>query len=398
MKHILKSTDVDRLYKKPIAGNYSDGGYLYLVVSAKGVLSFRYRVNLENAKNWITIGRYPAVTLVYAREKALEYSKLVAQGINPKEYLERQKSLSITIANLCLEYLQHKAPTVRKNENSLSQHTRCINNEIVTKIGNIKLSELTSEIIHKKIIQPKIKDSPAAVKRNIITLKQVVSYAYELGYINSNPVDRIDIASLYKDKVRERVLSYDELSKVLSTIYKANIRTQWKIAVHLLTILLVRKNELIQATWSQIDFENKVFNIPINKTNRPTRIPLSEQSIKLFEVLFQLNGDSEFVFTGQSNKAPSHNTINNILKFTETVLEVPFTIHDFRRTGATKLQEEGFDMIVIEAALNHEFRNKSGISYFKHDYMDERRKMLEMWSNKIETLIPEYINYLSTVY
>lgn len=160
----------------------------------------------------------------------------------------------------------------------------------------------------------------------------------------------------------------------------------------------MRKNELIQATWSQIDFENKVFNIPINKTNRPTRIPLSEQSIKLFEVLFQLNGDSEFVFTGQSNKAPSHNTINNILKFTETVLEVPFTIHDLRRTGATKLQEEGFDMIVIEAALNHEFRNKSGISYFKHDYMDERRKMLEMWSNKIETLIPEYINYLSTVY
>jgi len=398
MKHILKSTDVDRLYKKPVAGNYSDGGYLYLVVSAKGVLSFRYRVNLENAKNWITIGRYPAVTLAYAREKALEYSKLVAQGINPKEYIERQKSLSITVAKLAEEYIAHQAPLVRKSEDSLAQLTRCINNEIVARIGNIKLNELTSEVIHKKLIQPKIKISPAAVKRNIITLKQVVKYAYEIGYINSNPVDRVNISTLYQDKVRERALSYPEISLLLNTIYKANIRTQWKIAIHLLLILLVRKNELLQATWDQIDFENKLFHIPVNKTNKPTKVPLSDNALKLFKILRELNSESESVFTGKTSKSPCHNTLNNMIRFTETVLNESFTIHDLRRTGATKLQELGFDMIIIEAALNHEFRNKSGLSYFKHDYLEERREMLEVWSNKIEELIPEYNNYLSTVY
>lgn len=398
MRHILKSTDIDKLYKKPIAGNYSDGGYLYLVVSANGILSFRYRVSLDNLKNWITIGRYPAVTLAYAREKALEYSKLVAQGVNPKEYFERQKTLSITIANLCSEYIEHKAPTVRKKADSLLQLTRCINNEIVAKIGNVKLSELTSEVIHKKLIQPKIKDSPSAVKRNIITLKQVIKYAYEIGYINSNPVERIDISSIYQDRVRERVLSDDELSMLLITVYKANIRTQWKIAIHLLALLLVRKNELMQATWEQIDFANKLFHLPINKTNRPTKIPLSKQAIHLFEILHELNGDSKFVFTGHKGNAPSHNTLNNIIRFTEAILDESFTIHDLRRTGATKLQELGFDMIVIEAALNHEFRNKSGISYFKHDYLEERRKMLEDWSNRIDSIIPEYNNYLTIAY
>ncbi|AUR51547.1 tyrosine-type recombinase/integrase [Aquella oligotrophica] len=398
MKHVLKSTDVDKLYKNPVAGNYSDGDYLYLVVSEKGVLSFRYRVNLGNVKNWITIGRYPAVTLAYARDKALEYSKLIAQGINPKDYIERQKALSITIAKLAEEYIEHQAPLVRKNKSSLAQLVRCINSEIVAKIGTIKLSDLTSEIIHKKLIQPKIKISPAAVKRNIITLKQVIKYAYEIGYINTNPVDRINVGTLYQDRVRERVLSDIEISLLLNTTYKANIRTQWKIAVHLLLILLVRKNELLQATWDQVDFENKLFHIPINKTNKPTKVPLSESALKLFGILKELNGECESVFTGKTGKSPCHNTLNNMIRFTETVLEEPFTIHDLRRTGATKLQELGFDMIVIEAALNHEFRNKSGLSYFKHDYLDERRKMLEVWSIKVEALIPEYNNYLSTVY
>ena len=247
MKHLLQSTKIANLYKNPVPGSYPDGGYLYLLISSKGTLSFRFRVDLDSTKSWITIGRYPAVTLTYARDEALKYSQLVAQGINPKDYLEKQKTLGITISKLCEEYLIHKAPSVRKNENSLAQLTRFIKNEIEAKIGSLKLNELTSEIVHKKLIQPKIKDSPAAVKRNIITLRQVVKYAYELGYINTNPVDRIDINALYQDKVRERVLSFAELGTVLSTMYKANVRTQWKLAIHLLAILLLRKNELLQA-------------------------------------------------------------------------------------------------------------------------------------------------------
>lgn len=394
MKHILRSTQVDSLYRKPVTGNYSDGGNLYLSVSAKGSLSFRYRVVIGETRNWITIGRYPAITLAYAREKALEYSRLVAQGISPKEYQERQKTLGLDIASLCSEYLEHKAPTVRKKEDSLINHTRCINHEIVAKIGKVKLSELTTEIIHKKLIQPKIKDSPAAVKRNIITLKQVIRYAYEVGYINSNPVDRINISSLYTDRVRERVLSYAELGSLLNSVYKANIRAQWKIAVHLLIVLLVRKNELLQATWDQVDFKDKVFHIPINKTNKPTSVPLSDEVIKLFDCLRQLNGNEKYVFAGQSGKPPCPNTLNQALKFTETLLDTPFTIHDLRRTGATLLQEMGFDMIIIEAALNHEFRNKSGVSYFKHNYLNERRIMLERWAEKINGLVaPELLPY-----
>ena len=239
------------------------------------VLSFRYRVELDNKKNWLTIGRYPAVTLARARDVALEYSQLIARGINPKEFFEKQKTLNIKIADLCSEYLEHKAPLIRKKEQSLKDLTRTILNEIVARIGDSKLSDLTSELVHKKLIQPKIHDSPAAVKRNIITLKQVANYAVELGYISTNPINRIDIASLYKDKVRERYLTFDELGIVLNNMYKANIRTQWKIAIHLLVLLLVRKNELLQSQWEQIDLSTAVFHLTENKTSRLNLTPLA---------------------------------------------------------------------------------------------------------------------------
>lgn len=166
MKYILTASKVESWYKKPVAGNYADGGRLYLCISESGTLSFRYRMELHGIKNWITLGRYPAITLSHAREIAVEYSQLVARGINPKEHKERQKTLNISISDLCAEYLQHKAPLKRTKELSLKEFTRAVNNEIVAKIGTIKLNELTAEQIHKRLIQPKIHDSPASVKKN----------------------------------------------------------------------------------------------------------------------------------------------------------------------------------------------------------------------------------------
>lgn len=194
--------------------------------------------------------------------------------------------------------------------------------------------------------------------------------------------------------MRERFLGFDELSLLLNCIYKANIRTQWKIAVHLLVLLLCRKNELLQSSWNQIDLAEAKFSLPENKTNRPTTIPLPRQAVKLFEILKQLNDDSEFVFVGKTGNKPSHNALNQIIKFTETLLDEQFTIHDIRRTGASLLPKMGVDFLVVEVLLNHEFRHGSSKHYFHHDYYPERAKALQMWADKLDELIqPNLIPY-----
>lgn len=389
MKNILTASQVESLYKKPVEGKYLDGSNLYLFVSKAGNLSFRYRVRIPGGQvTWVTIGKYPIVTLAEARDTAFEYAKIIAKGITPKEFYQRQNSLNLKFSILAEEYIQHRLPLVRKKEDSKNQELRSINNELVARIGDIKLNDLNTEVIHKKIIQPKVHDSPAAVKRNLITLNQLLRYALELGYINSNPIDRINISTIYKDKARDRFLSFEELKKLLETIYKANIRTQWKYGIALLVHLGCRKNELMQAQWIQVDFQNAVFRLTDTKMNKPFRIPLSSQALEIFKKLYELNGDSKFVFTGNSiEKAPGHNTLNNILKFCETLLDEPFTIHDIRRSFSTLLGQMGFDFILIEASLNHQFRNSSSRPYFHHDYEIERKKLHQAWSDKISSLV-----------
>jgi hypothetical protein len=63
---------------------------------------------------------------------------------------------------------------------------------------------------------------------------------------------------------------------------------------------------------------------------------------------------------------------------------VHFTIHDLRRTGATRLGEMDYQPYWFEKALNHKLRGVRGI-YNRAEYGTERRKMLQDWADKLDS-------------
>jgi integrase len=66
----------------------------------------------------------------------------------------------------------------------------------------------------------------------------------------------------------------------------------------------------------------------------------------------------------------------------------PLTIHDLRRTGATLLTEHGFNRDVIEKALSHEHEGIRAV-YVVAEYADQRKKMLQWWSNHVDSIVNE---------
>ena len=66
----------------------SDGQGLYLIIRPSGLpyWIYRFRVRQGGIKqdSTFTIGKYPEVSLVYAREKLMELRGIVARGHNPK--------------------------------------------------------------------------------------------------------------------------------------------------------------------------------------------------------------------------------------------------------------------------------------------------------------------------
>lgn len=64
------------------------------------------------------------------------------------------------------------------------------------------------------------------------------------------------------------------------------------------------------------------------------------------------------------------------------------TIHGFRATASTILNEHGFKPDVIERQLAHCERNKVRASYNHAQYLPERREMMQWWGN--------YLNQIQT--
>ena len=81
----------------------------------------------------------------------------------------------------------------------------------------------------------------------------------------------------------------------------------------------------------------------------------------------------------------SENTINAALRRIGYSKE-EMTGHGFRSMASTILNEQGWNRDHIERQLAHSEGNGVRAAYNYADYIDERRKMMQAWSNYLEEL------------
>jgi integrase len=81
----------------------------------------------------------------------------------------------------------------------------------------------------------------------------------------------------------------------------------------------------------------------------------------------------------------SNNTINTALRRLGYTKE-QMTGHGFRSMASTVLNEQGFAPDVIELQLAHAERNKVRAAYNKAQRLAERRTMMQMWSDYLDSL------------
>jgi integrase len=194
------------------------------------------------------------------------------------------------------------------------------------------------------------------------------------------------------------VLTPKEIRIYLRTIYRSNIRRQFKLALNVILLTLVRKSELLLARWEHVNFEDGEWLIPGEnaKTGKPHIVYLSTQVASIFQELKELAGDSELVLPGRGslirpfaknalNKAVEGLTFADKSPDGQTVAMDPLTIHDLRRTGATLLTEHGFNRDVIEKALSHEAQGIRAV-YIVAEFAEQRKKMLQWWADFVDSI------------
>lgn len=191
---------------------------------------------------------------------------------------------------------------------------------------------------------------------------------------------------------RERNLSRAELITLFHEMAAPGFGRDNYLTVKLCLLLCVRKCEITQAKKSEFDLGAGAWRLGYDdrktKTNSAITIPLSSQAVDALRELFARSAGNDYLLPArkaQHKKLPhiSDATINSALKKHITGID-PFTVHDLRRTGKTKLQEMGVDELISELCLNHKLKGISGV-YGRHDFIEKRQAALQLWANYLES-------------
>lgn len=394
---MLTDTKIKSLKPKDKVYKVTDRDGLYVSVSTAGTITFRYDYRINGRRETLTIGKYGAdgINLAEARERLMIARKQVSEGISPATEKRAERNKIRNADRFCV-FAEKYLADVQLADSTKALRVATYERDIKDTFGNRLMTEITADEIrsHCEKIKERGAPSTAIFVRDLIA--NVYRYAIQRGHKFVNPADEIANSSIATFKKRERVLTPREIKLFFNTLEETQSDFALKKAVKFILLTMVRKGELVNATWDEVDFKNKVWTIPAErmKAKRAHNVYLSEQAIDLI-VAFQIYSEgSPYLLPGRINRrqpianSSLNRVITNCIKFInkdEQRID-DFTVHDLRRTGSTLLHEMGFNSDWIEKSLAHEQQGVRAV-YNKAEYAEQRKEMMQQWANQVDKWI-----------
>jgi integrase len=370
-----------------------DGGGLYLLIAPAGGKLWRFKYRFDGKDRLISLGSYPEISLVEAREKRTALRKLLAAGIDPAEakkadQAEQAAELSNTFEAVARDW--HGRFKRQWSEQHAERILKRLEQDVfpwlgARPIGAIKPPELLAVL---RRIEARSLEMAFRVKT---ACGQVFRYAVAEGRAERNPVADLQGAMPpVKNKNYAAPTDPKEVAPLLRAIDGFQGAIVVKCALQLAPLLFVRPGELRHAEWSEIDLEAAEWNIPGSKMKmgEPHLVPLARQAVEILESLHLLTGHGRYVFPCQrsTQRCMSENSVNAGLRrlgFEKTEI----TGHGFRAMARTILDEVlQVRPEFIEHQLAHAVRDPLGRAYNRTSHLAERRKMMQTWADYLDGL------------
>lgn len=377
-----------KAYKK------TDRDGLYVLVTPAGAVSFRYDYRFNGRRETVIFGRYGrgGLSLAQAREKLIDAKRDIEAGVSPaveKQRAKRRLKEAKSFGQVGRKWMDQAAMA----DSTRDMRRAIFDREIMPRWSNRLLAEITADDLRAECAAIVERGAPATAIHVRDIVKQIYRYAILHGEKVVNPADDVAPSSIASFVPRDRALSPTEVRIMLGQLEHVPTLPTIRLGLRFLLLSMVRKNELREAVWTEVDFENAVWTIPKErmKRSRPHNVYLSRQMLDMLIALKTCAGNSPYVLPSryEADAPMSRATFNRI---TTAVVKraqdrglplAPFTVHDLRRTASTLLHEMGFDSDWVEKCLAHEERSSRSV-YNKAEFEAQRRHMIQEWSNAVE--------------
>ncbi|HWL05398.1 MAG TPA: tyrosine-type recombinase/integrase [Xanthobacteraceae bacterium] len=392
----------DKLYK------VVDRDGMYVVVNPSGAVVFRYDYRLNGRRETLTLGRYGAsdLSLARAREKLIDAKRAILEGRSPAREKQREKR-RIKEAKSFGEFGERWLLEAKMAESTRAMRRSIYDRDILPTFRNRLLTEISPDDLRAMCAKVKARGAPATAVHVRDIVKLVYAFAILHGEKVPNPADEVGPASIATFVPKDRSLSPAEIRVMLGQLEHVATLPTIRLGMKLFLLTMVRKSELQDATWDEVDFENAVWSIPKERMKRSKahNVYLAQQAIDILIALKTCAGNSKYLLPSRYDAdAPmSRATFNRITTAvvsrakTEGLPLEPFTVHDLRRTGSTLLNELGFNSDWIEKCLAHEDGRSSRGIYNKAEYEHQRRHMMQEWANLVDAWVAGQ-KYIPTLY
>lgn len=270
--------------------------------------------------------------------------------------------------------------------------------DFIKKIGNIDYKTVTLD--HGERYRQLCLDSgnsPATVAKKLRHLKRLFQLGVKRKQLEENPLRYIDMPKSRKKKIRTysdvECQRMAKVSRQYCQEWNLQYRPQWDLMIIIALMTGMRRAELWNCTWSDIDFEEQVINITPKENTESTwrwdikdaderTLPLTDEvtqflvdqqskqpegypyvfvPVARYDYIQTLRAEGKWKFTDARLKV-----INNFRRQFETILATAKVrkgqFHDLRRTAITNWFANGMsenDVMVLAGhsnfATTHEF-------------------------------------------
>jgi len=196
--------------------------------------------------------------------------------------------------------------------------------------------------------------SPATVNFEVTVMKALFYYLIrERGIAMENPCARSKPLRAQKERLKRRPPTYTqtETEKILAA---CDVTDRALFATLLLTGL--RKEELGHLAWSDVDLDHATLRLTAKEGFAPKdyeerEIPLPPDLVQILDTLPRV---STWVFSSRKGNRLGRNEMLRRLKGVAKIAGVKHaTLHKFRHTYATRLLENGCDIVTVQHLLGH---------------------------------------------
>lgn len=391
----MKLNNTTILNAKPKEKTYklSDGGGLYLEITTKGNKYWRFKYRYAGKEKRLAIGVYPTISLKAARAAHIKAREQLANGIDPSEYKQQQKSAKLadaknSFSSVGTEWFLSKAP--KWSTSHTTRTKRLLERDLYPWIGHLPITDIEAPVLLETARRIEKRGAIETAHRAIGVAGQVFRYAVATGSAKRDPTPDLRGALQSPNKTHFAAVTEPKaVGALLRQLEGYEGTLPVKTALQLAPLIFVRPSELRQARWADIDLEKGEWRFLVTKTNTQHIVPLATQAISLLEELKPLTEPrSEFVFPSprSAKRAMSDNAVLSAMR-RMGIDKQEMSGHGFRAMARTMLDEIlGYRPDIIEHQLAHSVRDPNGRAYNRTAHLEKRKTMMQDWADYLEHL------------